>query len=564
VFSSDRILALNVGASKIVLAEFAVRSGRPPELVNYGMSDLGLDPEAESGSEARLAPAIREIMKARGIRPAPVMVSLSGQMVFPRFVRLPAVGADKLLQMVQYEVEQNVPFPMEEIVWNHQFIGDDSSGEQCAMIVAAKIENVRAVTDRVVEAGLEPEVVDVAPMALYNCLRYNYADLDGCTVVLDIGARSTNLIFIEDEKIYNRCIPVAGNAITQELVKVFQMPFAEAEALKRERAFVALGGVYATEDETSERISKIARNVVTRLHAEISRSVNFYRSQQGGSAPSRMFLTGGSSVLPHLDTFFKDKLRVEVNYLNPFANTGLGSRVNREKIGEDAFVLAESVGLALRRSLACPVEINLMPPELVKRKSLKKRVPFFALAAAAVLLSLGIWVMYEKQMAKLYAFQNEQVANKLSGVKAMQSGLSQAEKEKAAVKRKADAVSALMLERGAWLKRVDAVRKSLLDGMWLTELVPVKGADGAVAGVRVVGRGWSDKLKRIEEKARAAGRAATAIEELRDQLKAQRVFGDGPQDVRIIGQKDIGAYLIEFTIEARLAAAAAPKDANQR
>jgi len=227
-------------------------------------------------------------------------------------------------------------------------------------------------------------------------------------------------------------------------------------------------------------------------------------------------------------------------------------------------VLAESVGLALRRSLACPVEINLMPPELVKRKSLKKRVPFFALAAAAVLLSLGIWVMYEKQMAKLYAFQNEQVANKLSGVKAMQSGLSQAEKEKAAVKRKADAVSALMLERGAWLKRVDAVRKSLLDGMWLTELVPVKGADGAVAGVRVVGRGWSDKLKRIEEKARAAGRAATAIEELRDQLKAQRVFGDGPQDVRIIGQKDIGAYLIEFTIEARLAAAAAPKDANQR
>jgi type IV pilus assembly protein PilM len=564
VFSSDRVLALNVGASKIVLAEFIVRSGRPPELINYGMTDLGFDPETETGSEAYLPQAIREIMKTRGIKPAPVMLSLSGQMVFPRFVRLPAVGADKLLQMVQYEVEQNVPFPMEEIVWNHQFIGDDSSGEQGAMIVAAKIENVHAVTDRVVEAGLEPEVVDVAPMALYNCLRYNYADLDGCTVVLDIGARSTNLIFVEDEKIYNRCIPVAGNAITQELVKSFQLSFAEAEALKRERAFVSLGGVYATEDETAERISKIVRNVVTRLHAEISRSVNFYRSQQGGSAPSRMFLTGGSAVLPHLDTFFTDKLHIEVNYLNPFANVKLGNRINREKIGEDAFVLAESVGLALRRSLACPVEINLMPPELVKRKSFKKRVPFFGLAAAAVLLSLGIWVMYEKQMAKLYAFQNEQVSNKLSEVKAMQAKLKQAENEKAAVKRKADAISGLMLERGAWLKRVDAVRKSLLEGMWLTEMVPVKNADGAVTGVRVVGRGWSDKLKQIEEKARAAGRTATAIEELRDQLKMQRVFGAGPQDVKIIGQKDIGAYLIEFTIEAQLATAEVPKEANQR
>ncbi|MDD4101772.1 MAG: type IV pilus assembly protein PilM [Kiritimatiellae bacterium] len=564
MFSTDRILALNVGASKLVLAEFIVRSGRPPELTNYGMADLALDSDGDSGSEAQLVPAIREIMKKHGIRPAPIMLSLSGQMVFPRFVRLPAVGADKLLQMVQYEVEQNVPFPMEEIVWNHQFIGDDSSGEQCAMIVAAKIENVRAITDRVVEAGLEPEVVDVAPMALYNCLRYNYAELDGCTVVLDIGARSTNLIFIEDEKIYNRCIPVAGNAITQELVKSFQVSFAEAEALKRQSAFVALGGVYATEDETAERISKIVRNVVTRLHAEISRSVNFYRSQQGGSAPVRMFLTGGSAVLPHLDTFFKDKLQVEVIYLNPFTNVGLGSRINREKVGEDAFVLAESVGLALRRSLACPVEINLMPPELVKRKSLKKRVPFFGLAAAGVLLSLGIWVMYEKQMAKLYTFQSEQVSVKLAGVKGMQSRLAQAEKDKTAVQRKADAVSALMMERGAWLKRVDAIRKSLLEGMWLTEMVPVKNAAGAVDGVRIVGRGWADKLKQIEEKARAAGRTATAVEELRDQLKAQTVFGSGPQDVKIIGQKDIGAYLIEFTIEARLATAEAPKDADQR
>ena len=152
-------------------------------------------------------------MKTHGIRPAPLMLSLSGQVVFPRFVRLPAVGEDKLLQMVQYEVEQNVPFPIDEIVWNHQFIGDDSSGEQSAMIVAAKIENVREITDRVLEVGLEPEIVDVAPMALYNCLRYNYADLSGCTVLLDIGARSTNLIFAEDEKIYSRCIPVAGNAV---------------------------------------------------------------------------------------------------------------------------------------------------------------------------------------------------------------------------------------------------------------------------------------------------------------------------------------------------------------
>ena len=564
MFSSDRILTLNVGASKIVVAEFIVRSGRPPELTNYGMSELGIDPENDAGVGSHLIPAIREIMKTRGIRPAPMMLSLSGQMVFPRFVRLPAVAEDKLLQMVQYEVEQNVPFPMNEIVWNHQFIGDASSGEQSAMIVAAKIENVREITDRVVEMGLEPEIVDVAPMALYNCLRYNYADLNGCTMVLDIGARSTNLIFLEDEKIYNRCIPVAGNAITHELAKSFDIPFAEAEALKRQQAFVALGGVYATEDETAERISKVVRNVVTRLHAEISRSVNFYRSQQGGNAPIRLFLTGGSSVLPHLDTFFREKLQIEVTYLNPFTNVGLSNRINRERVGTDAFVLSECVGLALRRSLACPVEINLMPPEIVKRKSFKRRIPFFGLAAAGFLLCLGIWAMYEKQMAKLYVFQSEQVASRLSECKAKQGRLNKVEKAKQAVQLKADAMRDVMLERTAWLKRVDAIRKSLFDGMWLTQMMPVKDENGMLTGVRIVGRGWSDKVKEVEEKAKAAGRSATALEELRDRLKTQSVFGKEPQDVKIVGVKEIEAYMIEFTIEAVLASASVPKDATAR
>jgi len=556
VFSSDRILALNVGASKVVLAEFVVKSGRAPELTNYGVSELGADPEVETGVGSHLVSAVREIMKTRGIRPAPLMLSLSGQMVFPRFVRLPAVAEDKLLQMVQYEVEQNVPFPMNEIVWNHQFIGDASMGEQCAMIVAAKTESVREITDRIVEMGLEPEIVDVAPMALYNCLRYNYSQLDGCTVLLDIGARSTNLIFVEDEKIYNRCIPVAGNAITQEVAKSFQIPFAEAEALKRQVAFVSLGGVTASEDETAERVSKVVRNVVTRLHAEISRSVNFYRSQQGGNAPVRMFLTGGSSVMPHLDTFFREKLQIEVAYLNPFANVGLSNRINRDRAGIDAFVLAESVGLALRRSLACPVEINLMPPEIVKRKSLKKRVPFFALAAAGLLLCLFIWAVHAKQLAELYRVQSAQVTEALNARKADQARLSKAQAAEEAVAKKAAALRDVVLERSAWLKRVDAVRKSLLDGVWLTELVPVKGAGGGVTGLRIVGRGWADKLKAIEEKERAAGRNATALEVLRDRLKMQSVFGKGPRDVRITGQKDVEAYLIEFTIEATLAEAA--------
>ena len=560
MFSSDRILTLNVGAGKVTLAEFMVKSGRQPELLRYGMGAAGTSPDGEPAPE--LSDAVRAIMRAKGIRSAPLMVALSGQVVFPRFVRLPAVGADKLLQMVEYEVEQNVPFPMDEIVWNHQYIGDDSSGEQSAMIVAAKIDNVREVTDHLTELGIEPDIVDVAPMALYNCLRYNYSELEGCSVLLDIGARSTNLIFIEDDKIYSRCIPVAGNAITQDIAKGFGISFSEADALKREMGYVALGGVYAAENQQQERISKIIRNVVTRLHAEINRSVNFYRSQQGGTAPVRLFLTGGSAAIPQLDNFFRQKLNVEVDFLNPFLNVSINRKLDADQVGLDAFMLAESVGLALRRSLECPIEINLMPPEIIKHKSFKKRVPFFGLAVAGLLMSLGIWTVYEKKMADLYSIQGVQVAAKLKKNQAMNKRLKQAEQGVVAVQLKADALRDLILQRSIALKRVSAIRQSRYDGMWFTELAPIKDMAGNVNGFKLVGRGWIDKLKEIEDKAKAEGRNATAIEELRDRLKVQTVFGRRAGDVKITGVKDIGAYMIEFTIEITRAAASAEEESG--
>ena len=549
MFSSNRILALNIGASKVLLAEFNVKSGESPELVNYGFAPLGAELEGGDGLESLLSGCVRQIMKENGIRPAPLMVCLSGQMVFPRFVRLPAVAEDKLMQMVEYEVEQNVPFPLDEIVWNHQFIGDTLSGEQAVMIVAAKIENIREITSGLTGMGLEPEVVDVAPMALYNCMRYNAEKTEGCTVLLDIGARSTNLIFIEDEKIYSRCIPVAGNAITQELAKGFGISFEEAERKKCESGFVSLGGVYAVEDPDAERMSKMIRNVVTRLHAEISRSINFYRSQQGGSAPTRLILTGGSAVLPQLDTFFEEKLHVSVEFLNPFNYVAVGGKIDPEQLSVDAFILAETVGLVLRRSLTCPIEINLMPPEISKRKSFRKRIPYFGLAILGIVLCLGVWTMNQKQMASIISTQCQQIDTKLREMKGKQARLNKAERTRNELLKKADAEAALMEGRTVWLKRIDAVRRSLYKGVWLTDISPIKKGD-QVIGLQLRGYGWQDKMEAQQAKSEKAGRQVTAVEELRDRLRQQSVFGDGSDDVRIIAST-VGKYVTEFTIEAK-------------
>ena len=559
MFAQDRILALNVGASKLVLAEFAVRPGRAPELLNYGIGDLGVEPDNETDVLPYIVVALRDIMREHGIRPAPLLLALSGQVVFPRFVKLPPVARDKIAEMIRYEAEQNVPFPIDEVVWDYQLIGDASEGEQHAMIVAVKADNITEAAECVAAAGLDPELVDVAPLALYNCVRYNYPDMTGCVMVLDIGARSTNLVFIEQGRVFSRTIAVAGNAITQEIAKSFQIDFGAAEALKRQHAFVALGGVFsAGDDEMADRISKIVRNVVTRLHAEISRSVNFYRSQQGGTAPGRVLLTGGSSVIPHMDTFFREKLQVDVEVLNPFINVQAGPALDPQQVGADVSCLGEVVGLALRRSLACPVEINLMPPHLVQVKNFRSRIPFFSLAALSLLLTMIVWTIYFSQSATLSTAEDKFVKSRVNLLRRSEEEMQTALKMRETAQQKADDLRRLMAQRTDWIRMINGVRECLVDGMWLTSLDLVRGPNGQVAKVSLSGFGFEDELAKAILAAGGTTNKLTPGELLRDRLQNRK---DLFAEVQILNDQNCRyttkeSYLHEFKVEMTLAASA--------
>ena len=497
----SRILTLNIGASKATLAEYALSGKRNLTLTAYGSGDLQtVDVNDASSIAASLPPIISQIMRETGIRPAPLVVSLGGQMVFPRFAKIAPVGdAAKLEQLVQYEVEQNVPFPIDEIVSDHQFLGMTPEGDHAVMIVAAKLDAVTAVTDAVIAAGLKPVVVDVSQMAVLNALRYANPGLAGSNVVLDIGAKTTNLILVEDEKIYTRSIPYAGNTITKEIAQAFGCSFEEAEQLKLERGYVSLGGVTEDEDEITDRVSKIIRTVLTRVHAEISRSINFYRSQQGGAAPSRIFLTGGSVRLPQLDQFFMETLQVNVEYLNPFTSVRVGGKVNAAALESDAFTLAESVGLALRQTdVPGLIRIDLMPPELVAQARNVRRIPFLVAGAACLLAALGLGIVMQNRECAIAKAQLEEVQSQNSALEGKEKQLKSVQGQEKAEMENCDKLQKLMRTRMGALARVRAVQASLLPGMWISkwEHVPPSGGDDSdgLEGVKIVVCGWKDAM----------------------------------------------------------------------
>ncbi len=121
---------------------------------------------------------------------------------------------------------------------------------------------------------------------------------------------------------FSRSINIGGNTITANLAKEFQESFAAAEDRKKKDGYVSLGGAYA-DDKNADiaKEAKIIRNAMTRLHAEISRSINFYRAQQAGTAPQRIFLCGGTANLPYLREFFAEKFQLPIEYFNPLQAT---------------------------------------------------------------------------------------------------------------------------------------------------------------------------------------------------------------------------------------------------
>ncbi len=542
MLGQDRILALDIGASKLVIAEFKSVKSSGLELVNYSISPLGVDPDSTADPSAYIVAAIRDNLRESGIRPGPVALSISGQMVFPRYVRLPPVTPDKISQIVRYEAQQNVPFPIDEVVWDYQLIGQDT-GDLSVMLVAVKGDVVKNLTDCVEAAGLDPVLVDVSPLALYNTVRYNYADLPGCTMILDMGARSTNVVFVEGNRIFSRSIPVAGIAVTKDVMKEFELSFEEAEQLKVAHAFVGFGGAYeGHEIGVADRTSKIVRNVMTRLHAEVTRTINFYRSQQGGSQPSMVLLAGGCSVIPHVNTFLKEKLKMEVDYLNSFRNVAVNAGLSAEKIGAEVHLLGEVVGLALRRSLSCPVEINLLPPDLVARKVLQRRLPFFAMAAAGLILIMLVVGVFLHRMRAMAEDRLAKVQARVEQLTSPDNALNALGTQKEEVLGKAGVLTDLIASRTRWMAVLGGLHSRLIDGMWLTSVQPVSKTDetGATTSrLTIQGMGFSDKVSH------------QAITDFAASLKGAGYLSD---DVQIRKIKPVSGtdYVSEFVIDAGL------------
>src|SRR5947207_1948688 len=470
-----RIISLNLGSQTIGLAEFQAKAEGGLVLQNYRLREVLIDPAGEGIRHTQISATLREMMAELQIRHEAFNYAVPAQSVFARFVKLPAVEEEKIERIIAFEAQQNVPFPIDEVVWDYQLIGGGGDEQVQVVLVAIKSDLLDEINAAVEETGLRTAIVDVATMALYNAFRYNCADLGGCSLLIDIGARTTNLLFIEPQKIFSRSIPVGGSSITAAIAKEFNEPFAAAEFRKKRDGFVSLGGAYAEpSDPEVARVSKLMRSTMTRLHAEVMRSISHYRAQQQGNAPERVFLCGGSASTPYMREFFKEKLQVPIEFFNPLRNVTVAHSAPVAELTHSAHLLGELVGLALRSVGSCPMELNLRPEVVVRRQELDKRRPFFVMAAAAIVLSLLGWGFYYTRAAQVARSGVEKVANINAPMHAAEGKIDQLRTRAASLDAIGVPLTTAINDRFFWAEVLEDLNARLpKEDIWITELVPL-------------------------------------------------------------------------------------------
>ncbi len=494
--NDNLLLIIDIGGNNLRMAEFELVPGKAPLLAKFAfkrMDEQVFDADfAKSFSEVYL-----EMLESNGFTATNVRLSISAQNSFQRLSKLPMANSNNLNRIIEFEARQSMPYAIEEVEWNYQLLRhvwsehhketlengeveeyDENHEDLEALFVAVKADQIAQYTDVIIDSGKKILSVDIAPIALFNAAKLLQIQGDECVLMLNIGCRSTSLMISDGDRAFIRNIPIAGFAVTTQIAKEFNVPLEEAEELKRRYGFVALGGAYEEpESEMAATISKIARNVMTRLHGEISRSINVWRAQHGGHAPVKVLLSGGGSTMLYLPEFIQEKLRLPVDYLNTFSSISIGDGVDKEALQVVAPMAQEMIGIVLRESCQCPIDISLLPRVVRAQRDLDRRKPYFYVSAVALLLCFSVLAIGVNRVLNFEEKLVGKVGEQVDRVNEKMKEINELNARKNAAQGTYEEAVAILKSRQNWAELLMELQQLLPDTMWLTKIEPVVGEE---------------------------------------------------------------------------------------
>ncbi|HEX9785904.1 MAG TPA: pilus assembly protein PilM [Opitutaceae bacterium] len=504
---STPVLAIDCGASRVCAAAFTATNEGIPVLDRIFVEPLEYDTADDLQWVKTIGDAIRRIGTVLRLKRNRISLIVPGHLTLTKYIKVPHVDDAKRARIIQFEAKQNIPYALEEVVWDYQIVHDDGIDFEVALC-AIKLEIIRALLAECRAAGFEPEVIEPSCMAQVNAFRFCLPEARQSTLLINIGARSSNLVFLREDRYLIRNITLAGTSVSQAMADELAQGISEAERAKLE---IVRGGGKTTLPESNLLAFDNARqSFVTRLAHEITRSIANYRRQTGAENPTRVLLTGAAAGVPELASMLGEKLRIGVELYQPLRGVPFGSGAVEGEIVAQAHLLGETVGAALRlydRGLAL---FDLLPEAVRKSRAFRRQEPFYLASAALVIGALAIPILVNTAVLASYREKLANLDAQATPLRRYSAEIAQTQERIERIRNQIEGIKGLVETKSNWITFFTDLQSRLMrvEDVWLEKLQVLRpqgpgGQTSALAGSLFAGLAAQNAEK-------AAAAAATA------------------------------------------------------
>ncbi len=393
-------LVLDVGTHAVRLCELTqTKAGY--QITAYYQREFGIEPDMEEEKQRELRlKTLQELLKeAKGKgRTRKCIFGVPGQTVFTRTRQLPPVPEHKVTPIVRYEIQQQIPFSLDQIALSYQVLNRTDVGGYEVLMAAIKVDVVEKQMDLLAAAKRTASTVDVCPLAAYNWLKHTgeFGDEGDCVAMVDLGASTTDIVIERDGQFrFMRSLSMGGNDITQAIASEFGMTFREAEKLKRERGFAPTG-----DPSRDGKGGEVIGRVLDRLSSDIARSISYFRSQPGGGNVSRVIICGGGACMRNIVPYLQRKLNVEVRIAQPLSGVTVAPAA--QEAHDHPEQAACALGMALRVQQPVTIEVDLIPPRVLELARSNEQAFYWALSLVTLALIIASIVPVQANQNQVY------------------------------------------------------------------------------------------------------------------------------------------------------------------
>ena len=407
------VWGIDIGQSALKALRLEMVDGKPTATAFDYVEHTKILSQPDADPDTLIREALDKFLSRNDVENDDIAVGIAGQSGLARFVKLPPVEAKKIAEIVKFEAKQQIPFPLEEVVWDFQKIAGGEAVDGFALeteigLFAMKRDVIARYLGYFTGSKVEVNLVQMSPLALVNFATYELLKKDEpkkvmggedaeeaeaepdptprgkkrCTVVMDVGTDASNLIITDGAKIiWQRPIPLGGNNFTRALTKELKLTFAKAEHLKRN----------AAKSPDMPTILKAIKPVLTDFVGEVQRSLGYFTNTHRDAHVAHLVGLGSAFKLPGLQKYLADKLALEVKKPSKFTKLHGETVLNDPLFQENLLTFPVAYGLALQGLGQARLTTNLLPQEIRTDRMIRAKKPY-AVAAAAMLL-VGLFAL---------------------------------------------------------------------------------------------------------------------------------------------------------------------------